>query len=80
MWEKPSTYAVMKEGRKTAVRVFDTKEEALNFISETYPTLKEAYNINLVTRLGKRIRCEEYCNVSSFCSQYQEYLESTGGE
>jgi hypothetical protein len=76
MWERPSTFAVMKEGRKTAVRVFDTKDGALTFISETYPTLKEAEHIDLVTRLGKRARCEEYCNVSSFCSQYQEYLKS----
>jgi hypothetical protein len=27
-WRKEDTYAVMKDGRKTAWRVFNTKEEA----------------------------------------------------
>jgi hypothetical protein len=84
MWERPSTFAVMKEGRKSAVRVFDTEEEAFNYHDATCTPVnpetglvcscREKYTLQV--RPGKRTRCEEYCNVSSFCSQYQEYLKS----
>jgi len=77
MWERPSTYAVMKEGRKTAVRVFDTEEEAKAFLIELISNVtKKSGGEFIQIRSGKRIRCEEYCNVSSFCSIHQEYLKS----
>jgi hypothetical protein len=72
MWERPSTYAVMKEGRKTAVRVFDTEDEAEKFKCG----LGEGFQYSIVIRPGKRTRCEEYCNVAPHCSQYQVYKES----
>jgi hypothetical protein len=83
MWERPSTFAVMKEGRKTAVRVLETKEDAEDYcITNSFAEHDELgfrfldKNIYIQVRPGKRTRCEEYCNVSSFCSQYQEYLKS----
>jgi len=26
-------------------------------------------------RPGKRVRCEDWCEVAPFCSQYKEYVE-----
>lgn len=74
MWEQPTKYAVMKEGRKTAVRVFDTKFECEKYISE------EAYeqHFSIQERSGKRTRCEEYCPVKNYCHQYKRYCN--GGD
>ena len=60
-WEKPTTYAVMKEGRKTAVRVFDTKDEADKLASTDT-------KLSVVERKGQSVRCKDYCLCSKFCS------------
>jgi hypothetical protein len=66
MWERPSTWAIKKEGGVRAKSVHSTKEEAeLN--------LTKGYNIE--HRPGERTRCKSYCQVANFCSQYQTYLK-----
>lgn len=71
-WERPSMWAIMKEGRKTAVRVFEDYAEALDFKHTKLP-VKEEHLYTLVERKGGRIRCSEYCPAAQFCSQWQEY-------
>ena len=70
MWEKPTTYAVKKTGGVRAKRVFDSRSEAETF-------LKTVKDHEIETRLGGRTRCASFCNVSQFCSQYQQYLQQT---
>jgi hypothetical protein len=70
MWEKPTTYAVKKAGGVRAKRVFDSREEAEVF-------LKTVKDHEIEVRLGGRTRCASFCNVSQFCSQYQQYLQQT---
>jgi hypothetical protein len=66
MWERPSTWAIKKEGGVRAKSVHSTKEEAeLN--------LTKGYNIE--HRPGERVRCANYCQVAPWCSQYQTYLK-----
>jgi hypothetical protein len=63
-WMSETTYAVKKEGRKTAVRVFKTIEEA-NELAE-----KEKGYVE--TRLGEPKRCTgNYCGVAEWCEQYK---------
>lgn len=66
MWEKPATWAVAKPGAKRALRVFDNRHAADEFCK---PPAEIAY------RPGRRPRCEEYCPVNRWCSQYQEYAK-----
>lgn len=72
MWADPTKYAVMKEGRKSAVKLHDTEEGMNNHIAELgakhYPEI----------RPGKRKRCEDYCSASKFCYQWQRYLQENG--
>lgn len=70
-WEKPTTYAVMKEGRKSAVRVFDTEKQVQDYIMD-YGGAKNY----IETRPGRSVRCEEYCPVRDFCHQYARMQNS----
>jgi hypothetical protein len=67
MWEKKTTYAVMKEGGKRAKKVFEIKEDAAAFAGQQ----KESHYIE--TREGGRTRCESFCQAAPFCKQYQAY-------
>jgi hypothetical protein len=69
MWEKPTSYAVMKEGNKRATSVHATEEDA----HEALKTVKGKAEV--VIRPGERTRCETFCSVNKFCSQYQTYLK-----
>lgn len=68
MWEKPTMYAVMKEGGKRAKSVHTTMNEAELALPP------KGYAIEV--RQGGRTRCAEFCPVNKFCSQYQAYLET----
>jgi len=70
MWERPTTYAVMKEGGKRARKVFEVKQEAEAFMADQ----KGTHHIE--TREGGRTRCDSFCQVAPFCQQYQSYKES----
>ena len=72
MWSKPTTYAIMKPNRKSAVRVCNSREEAES---------KSFEGEFIVERPGKRSRCEgRYCDVRPFCSQFQQYKEGRRNE
>ena len=76
MWERPEKWAVMKKGRKSAVKLYDTKvdaEEGTKIVSKGIDLSKVHY---VEHRPGVRPRCERYCPVNKFCKQYQEYEEN----
>lgn len=62
-WQTANVYALMKEGRKTAVKLYDSRTEA----DEALKSAGDKHYLDL--RPGKNIRCESYCPVSQFCSQ-----------
>lgn len=65
-WAKPTTYAVMKKGRKTAIRVFDDKENADLMLQACD---KDHY---IQERKGEDGKCNGYCGCCEFCSYWQE--------
>lgn len=68
LWAMPNKYAHMREGRKTAVKLYDTKEEAQAAVEEDS---KKAY---VEDRPGGYRRCK-YCYASSLCEQYTRLKE-----
>jgi hypothetical protein len=66
-WTKPDTWAVMKAGGKRATKVFDNQDDATKWVVEQAPT-RGGYSV--VRRDGGRTRCEQYCSVSEFCTQW----------
>jgi hypothetical protein len=72
-WEKKPTFAVMKKGRKSALRVLDTKEQAEEWMSNEEPLQpKGSSNLSIVERKGGCIRCESYCPVRNICPANKE--------
>lgn len=63
-WEKPTVYAVMKDGRKTAVKLHDNEEQARLHAEQ----LGKGHAVT--TRPGQSTRCEAYCSVAKWCSQF----------
>jgi hypothetical protein len=69
-WIRETKFAVMKEGRKSAVRLFDDREEAELCMKD----LDSKHS--LLERKGEPIRCvNNFCGVNQWCSQYQEFLK-----
>lgn len=67
-WVRETKFAVKREGRKTAIRVLDTEEEAKELAE------KEKGYVEI--RQGEAIRCTgNFCGVNQWCSQYQASIE-----
>lgn len=69
-WARPTRFALMKRGRKTAVKVFD--EEGAARDAATAP---EHY---VEVRPGASVRCASYCRVAPFCAQRAAMLGTDG--
>lgn len=75
-WEKPTTYAVMKAGRKSALRVLDELAFAKTWCIENnlgvsnlnaQGGIELKSNIEIVERPGECTRCLNYCQVRTVC-------------
>jgi hypothetical protein len=64
-WSKGDSWAIMRTGRKTALKVCKSEEEA-------NALLKELGGDSIEFRKGEDVRCESYCNVCKWCPYYQK--------
>lgn len=67
-WFSGTTYALMKQGGKRAIKIFERKEDAEE---------KLADGCFVEERRGTYRRCADYCEVSKFCEQHRLDREST---
>lgn len=67
-WHKDDQYAVMKDGRKSAVRLLPSMEEAKKYLEAN--NMKEGKGCQIVLRKGEDTRCAHYCSVNKFCSHW----------
>jgi hypothetical protein len=78
MWEKPDTYALMKKGRQSAVKVEASEQEIKTYAANKglFDPASDEFNGGhyIEVRKGDRVRCADYCGASKFCKQYQDYL------
>lgn len=73
LWQKPTTYAVKRQGNKTAMSggIKSSQEEADKFILEQKIQDKKSYNYAVEVRPGTVERCA-YCDARMVgCSQYK---------
>lgn len=70
-WAQSDVWAVMKVGRKTAVRLYNSEAEA-----DAHAAQESA--LFVMHRKGVSVRCASYCRVSQFCPQYQSIRNKAG--
>ncbi len=63
-WARPTQFAVMKQGQKKAVKLYESKKLADLHVANT-PALY------IVERPGESVRCASYCDVSERCEQWK---------
>jgi hypothetical protein len=63
-WSRPSKWAVIKNKGKRAYKIFNSEEEAKDFVAY-YPR-----RFYIEHRPGEDIRCDQYCSVNKFCDYY----------
>ena len=67
-WARATTYAIMKDGVQKARKVLKSKSAAEDYLDKYHTNQKNMY---IETRPGKSIKCDDYCSVNTFCTQYQ---------
>lgn len=63
-WSRDSKFAVKKKGRKSALRLFDFEEDALDYL--------ETAGDYIEYRAGIDPRCMDYCPAKQLCHYWQE--------
>jgi hypothetical protein len=69
-WKTDDVYAVMKTGRKSAVKLFTEAPSAHTFAQD------RGKDHSVVFRPGEYKRCDDYCPVSSNCPQWQAHINA----
>ena len=67
-WHQADKWAVMKKGRKSALRVLDSHEESIGWIPVNVKD-GDLHKVYINHRPGQDTRCDYYCPVSSVCPQ-----------
>lgn len=73
-WERPTTWAVSKDGAKRALRVLESLEEAEAFVATELSKNPRA-KLTITERPGLSVRCEDYCSVRPWCNQAPRLVE-----
>lgn len=71
-WEKPPKFAVMKEGNKRAVKLYDDEAEALDAAEELTANDPKKKKYHVEYRPGECRKCIDYCDVTEWCPFYQK--------
>jgi hypothetical protein len=73
-WEKAAVYAVIKPGRKTAVRLFDNQAAADTLAGE----LGKGHSVEY--RPGESVKCQSFCLCRQFCGYSQNRVQAADGK
>ena len=64
-WATDDKFAIMKEGRKSAIKLFDTREDAEKMLE----SLDDKHWLQ--ERKGESKKCVDYCVCRDFCPFYK---------
>lgn len=66
-WYSGTKFAVMKKGRKSALRLLDTEQDAKDWIAAN----TDGKQIYIHKRQGVDRKCQDYCRASTFCHYWK---------
>lgn len=66
-WARPEKWAVMKPGREKALKLYDTRQDAIDHVNNA----SSNHKLFVEHRPGVQTRCEDYCAVSQWCEQFK---------
>ncbi len=66
-WARPERWALMQKGKKRALKLYDTEQQAIAAITDEKKQRIEH-------RPGENVRCLHFCSVSAYCSQFREMM------
>ena len=71
-WIRPGRWAVMKKGRKNALRLLDSEEQCKQYIAHN--KFSDDEGVSIVERKAQYVRCESYCvfNKMGVCPNYKQ--------
>lgn len=72
-WHRADKWAVMKEGRKSAIRLFDSEDEAKARMEQESANGKGKFYVE--HRPGEDPKCMDYCSACQFCDHYRKLTE-----
>ncbi|MFR3452255.1 MAG: hypothetical protein ACLTSX_12615 [Collinsella sp.] len=73
-WHRADKWAVMKEGRKSAIRLFDSEDEAKARTGAVRaPTARASSTSSTAPREDPK--CMDYCSACQFCDHYRKLTE-----
>lgn len=75
-WEKPTVYALKKDGNVRAKSVHETREAAETALTAATEKAKKGEKFLIEVREGDRTRCSGFCQVAPYCQQHQVYLST----
>jgi hypothetical protein len=67
-WERPHRFALMKKGRKRAIKLYEEKEQALAAVKDGSEFVEE--------RPGENVRCLFYCQCAPYCDFGRELIRA----
>jgi len=71
-WTSETKYAVMQRGKKKALRLLTSENEA-------YAWMRYNGGDYVETRKGEDKKCKDYCAVCEFCSYYRQHVQEYEG-
>ncbi len=76
-WERPSKFAVIKDGNKRATSLHDTRQSAEIARDELMGEAKKGTAYFVDERPAEQIRCKDYCVCAPVCEQWRELSRVT---
>lgn len=70
-WIRDEKWAVMKEGRKSALKLFDDPAQAEAYYKGCVKNAKPGEKFHIDHRKGSPTRCLSYCLAAPFCEQFK---------
>lgn len=80
MWEKPTSYALKKDGNVRAKSVHETRDAADAALIAATEKAKKGEKFLIEVREGGRTRCEGFCQVAPYCEQHKKYLSTKANQ